>query len=41
LEISGAVKPGDEVRRLPGGRVFKIRSVLGRLKDGRLSVEME
>ena len=40
LDTPEEVEAGDEVRRLPDGKTFTVRKVLGRLKDGRLSVEL-
>ena len=40
LDTREDVAPGDEVRRLPDGKLFSVRAVLGREKGGRLSVEL-
>lgn len=41
LDTPEEVEPGDEVRRLPDGKIFTVRRRLNRAKDGRLMVELE
>jgi hypothetical protein len=40
LDAVDGLAPGDEVRRLPDGKVFTVKQLLGRSGDGRCRVEL-